>query len=246
MEQTFHIQGMDCAGCARTIESAVSKLPQVEQATLNFTSEKLLLTGSVSRDDVTAKVRELGFEVVEEAKATAATAVSAPTFWQFMWQRSETRWALLGALLILPGVVLPEILQLELLVSDLMAVGAMLAAGWPIGRSAWRELRGSREITINLLMSVAAVGALIIGAYVEAGLVMVLFALGEALEGYASSRARHAIRSLMAIVPPTATKLVWENGRSAQQSVPVRQLAVGDQILVRPGERIAADGEIVQ
>ncbi len=84
---------------------------------------------------------------------------------------------------------------------------AMALAGWPILQRGWRSLWHSREITINALMSIAAIGAVIIGAFTEAGMVMVLFALGEALEGYSANRARRSIRSLMEVVPQVATLL---------------------------------------
>ncbi len=72
----------------------------------------------------------------------------------------------------------------------------MLVAGWPIARSAWRSVSINREININVLMTIAAAGAVIIGAYTEAGLVMVLFAIGEALEGYTTEKARDSIQQL--------------------------------------------------
>ncbi len=214
--QTFSVRGMDCAACAQTVEQGVRGLPGVESCEINFTSEKLRITGSVSRETIVARVRALGYEVAEpSASSTAAPPEPTGNFWQFLWQRSTTRLALLGALLILPGVLLHELLGIEHWLIDVAALGALLAAGVPIARSAWRALLINRAITINLLMTIAAVGAVIIGAYTEAGMVMVLFALGEALEGYTSSRARDSIRSLMQVVPNTATLL-----RQAQPQAP--------------------------
>jgi Cd2+/Zn2+-exporting ATPase len=196
---------MDCAMCAQTVEQGVCSLPGVASCELNFTSEKLHITGSVPRETVIARVRALGYEVDESG--TAAPPAPAGTFLHFLWQRTITRLALLGALLILPGVVLHELLGIEHLLIDVAALGALLVAGVPIARSAWRALIINRAITINLLMTIAAMGAVIIGAYTEAGMVMVLFALGEALEGYTSRRARDSIRSLMQVIPNTATLL---------------------------------------
>jgi Cd2+/Zn2+-exporting ATPase len=203
--QTLHIQGMDCAGCASTVEQGVCNLPGVESVELNFTSEKLQVTGSVSREALIARVRALGYDVADSATTQAPKTTGS--FLQFMWQRSATRLALLGALLILPGILLHELLGIAHWLIDLAAFGALLAAGVPIARSAWRALTINRTITINVLMTIAAIGAVIIGAYIEAGMVMVLFAIGEALEGYTSSRARDSIRSLMQVVPATATLL---------------------------------------
>jgi Cd2+/Zn2+-exporting ATPase len=117
----------------------------------------------------------------------------------------------------------------------------MILAGYPIAVSAWRALRVNHEITINLLMTIAAVGAVIIGAYTEAGLVMVLFALGEALEGYTAARARDAIGSMSALAPAEAT--VLRDGGEAR--LPVAALRVGDVIVARPGERLPMDGRVL-
>ncbi len=236
---TFEIQGMDCAGCARTLEKGVGQLAGVSQCEINFTTEKMTLMGEVSREAVIAQVRQLGYDV-KEGGQDGILPTAPPNFLQFMWQRTETRLALLGALLILPGLLLVEIGGQELAWVNALSVAAMIAAGWPIARSAWTAVRLNRDININVLMTVAAVGAVLIGAYTEAGMVMVLFAIGEALEGYTAGRARHAIRSLMAVAPQEATRL--QNGRP--QRIPIHDLQIGDVILVKPGERVAMDGRV--
>ncbi len=237
---TFEIQGMDCAGCARTLEKGVSQLKGVTHCEVSFATEKLILAGDVSREVVIAQVRELGYDVKPDRTDSPLPNVAPPNFLQFMWQRTDTRLALLGALLILPGLLLVEIGGQELVWVNLLSVAAMIAAGWPIARSAWTAVRLNREININVLMTVAAVGAVFIGAYTEAGMVMVLFAIGEALEGYTAGRARHAIRSLMAVAPNEANRLV--DGRP--QPIPISELQIGDVILVKPGERVAMDGRV--
>jgi Cd2+/Zn2+-exporting ATPase len=231
---------MDCAGCARTLEKGVSQLKGVTHCEVSFATEKLILAGDVSREVVIAQVRELGYDVKPDRTDSPLPNVAPPNFLQFMWQRTDTRLALLGALLILPGLLLVEIGGQELVWVNLLSVAAMIAAGWPIARSAWTAVRLNREININVLMTVAAVGAVFIGAYTEAGMVMVLFAIGEALEGYTAGRARHAIRSLMAVAPNEANRLV--DGRP--QPIPISELQIGDVILVKPGERVAMDGRV--
>lgn len=203
--QTFHVRGMDCAACARTVEQGVRGLPGVEGVELSFTSERLHVFGSVAPETIIERVQSLGYE----ATAPEDSAPPEPTgnFLHFLWRRTITRLALLGAVLIVPGVVLHELLGIDHRLIDLASLTAMLITGGPIARSAWRALRINRAITINLLMTIAALGAVVIGAYTEAGMVMVLFALGEALEGYTSSRARDSIRSLMQVQPATATLL---------------------------------------
>jgi Cd2+/Zn2+-exporting ATPase len=93
-------------------------------------------------------------------------------------------------------------------------------------------------------MTLAAFGAFFIGAYTEAGMVMVLFALGEALEGFTAEKARRSIETLLDFVPESATRLVSENNSLREVDTPLRDLRAGDHILVRPGEIIPMDGTI--
>ncbi len=110
----------------------------------------------------------------------------------------------------------------------------------PVAKRAFAAALAGIPFTIEMLMTIAAVGALFIGAAEEAALVVFLFAVGEVLEGVAADRARASIRALGDLVPKTA--LVEENGATRQ--VDAASLKIGQTVLVRPGDRIPADGEI--
>ena len=243
-EITLGIQGLDCADCALTLEKGVAQVDGVSTCELGFTTQKMHVTGNVDREAIIARVRALGYDVVEPgAEADSQTETTgSPRFMGYMWQRNETRLALLGALLVLPGLLLDEILGMHHMIIDAASIGALITAGLPIARSAWRAVALSHEININVLMTIASIGAVIIGAYTEAGMVMVLFAIGEALEGYTANRARQAVRSLMQILPDEATVLRRHDGHVREERVKVHALSVGDVILVKPGERIPMDG----
>jgi Cd2+/Zn2+-exporting ATPase len=254
--QQYMITGMDCAGCAQSIATAVNKLNGVTTCELNFTTAKLRVNQGADQTLIVDTVQKLGFGIaaLDQSAPVPATVEPLPNFWRFLWERGETRLALLGALLILPGLIFVEFMGREWWWVDLLSLGALLAAGGPIARSAWRSLTINRDLNINVLMTIAAIGAVIIGAYTEAGMVMVLFALSEALEGYTGNRARHAIRSLMSTAPSVATLIGRRNGRTQQPTansqqlsatVPVEELQIGDVIRVRPGERIPMDGQII-
>jgi Cd2+/Zn2+-exporting ATPase len=238
----FAIHGIDCAHCANTIEVSVARLDGVEACELNATTGRLRVRGAVEPDAIITYVRSLGYEatLLENDDATLTTPDASVSFVEFMWQRLETRLALIGAIMIVPGVVLHELLGWRAFWIDALAFAALIAAGLPIARSAWRSLVRSRTISINALMTIAAIGAVIIGAHVEAALVMVLFAIGEAIEGFTAARARDAIRSLMTLVPETALRL--RDGYETR--TPVAELKVGDVIVVRPGERVPMDGVV--
>jgi Cd2+/Zn2+-exporting ATPase len=119
-------------------------------------------------------------------------------------------------------------------------VAACLIGVAPVARRAFAAARAGMPFTIEMLMTIAATGALVIGAAEEAALVVFLFAVGEVLEGVAADRARASIRALGDLVPKTA--LVEEDGQARQ--VDAAALVIGQTVLVRPGDRIPADGEI--
>ena len=266
-ELVFKITGMDCAACAATVQSGVARLEGVDKAELSFSTEMLRVRGDVDPEQVARRVRELGYGVADPQAAEKEAPEKQPSFFRYLLQRRDTALALLGALLILPGLLFNELLPglgFESAWLDVTSVLAMVAAGGPIARSAWRSLRLSREININVLMTIAAIGAVFIGAYTEAGLVMVLFAIGEALEGYTAGRARHAIRELVTLLPREATVLrpcidcASHLGREGYvggpcpfcglepQRVAVDDLEIGEMIIVRPGERIPMDGRVIE
>ena len=119
---------------------------------------------------------------------------------------------------------------------------ACLAGLAPVARRAVAALRMGQPFTIESLMTIAAIGALFIGAAEEAALVVFLFAVGELLEGAAAGKARDGIRALASLVPKLA--LLEENGTTRE--VPAEALRVGQTVLVRPGDRIPADGDIIE
>ncbi|MEO5760410.1 MAG: heavy metal translocating P-type ATPase [Mesorhizobium sp.] len=121
-------------------------------------------------------------------------------------------------------------------------LAALLVGLVPIARRALMAALAGTPFSIETLMTIAAVGAVMIGATEEAAAVVVLFLIGEMLEGVAAGRARASIQGLADLVPKTA--LVERNGGIVELAA--EQLAVGDVIVVRPGDRIPADGEIIE
>jgi Cd2+/Zn2+-exporting ATPase len=117
-----------------------------------------------------------------------------------------------------------------------------LVGGYPIAVDGWRELRDHRRLSIDFLMGAAAAGAALIGNPFEGGVLIFLFSLSKTLELFAMARTRSAVARLMDLTPKLAT-LVDAEGRETGR-IPVGQLEPGQMILVRPGERISADGVV--
>lgn len=150
-----------------------------------------------------------------------------------------------GRLVILTALLLGVAWGVELVAPQIgpwAFVAACLIGLAPVARRAFAALRMGQPFTIESLMTIAATGALFIGAAEEAALVVFLFAVGEVLEGVAAGKARDGIRALADLVPKTA--LLEVNG--AAREVPAASLKVGQTVLVRPGDRIPADGEIAE
>ena len=149
-----------------------------------------------------------------------------------------------GRLVLLTGALLGAAWLAKFTVSETAAYWAFVVACVigvvPVARRAFAAARVGQPFTIEMLMTIAATGALVIGAAEEAALVVFLFAVGEVLEGVAADRARASIRALGDLVPKTA--LIEEKGETRQ--VDAAALKVGQIVLVRPGDRIPADGAI--
>ncbi|MFE4546620.1 heavy metal translocating P-type ATPase [Streptomyces sp. NPDC056785] len=153
----------------------------------------------------------------------------------------ETRWA--AAALTLFLIALP----LHMAGAPAWSWGALFAAvyatgGWEPGWAGLRALRG-RTLDVDLLMVVAALGAAAIGQLLDGALLIVIFATSGALEAIATARTADSVRGLLDLAPTTATRLSADGG---EECVPTDELRIGDVVLVRPGERIGADGSVVE
>jgi Cd2+/Zn2+-exporting ATPase len=264
---------MDCAACATKIRTAVERLPGVSDVSVAVMAEKLTLKlapGTSSRGQVEAAVERLGFGigarkpskvktfVLPDAKPAHQAANDQPTLTTDDEQgdaervpeaRAERSLAWYqkanGRLVIGTGALLAAAWTVKLLASEEIAGWAFIAACLigvaPVAQRAFAAARAGMPFTIEALMTIAATGALFIGAAEEAALVVFLFAVGEVLEGVAANKARDSIRALASLIPKTA--LLETNGK--MREVDAALLKIGQTVLVRPGDRIPADGEIL-
>ncbi|KAF6658233.1 zinc/cadmium/mercury/lead-transporting ATPase [Enterobacteriaceae bacterium EKM102V] len=228
---SWQVSGMDCPGCARTIETAVRQISGVTDARVLFSSEKLVVSASQDvRNAVEQAVRKAGFELTASS-ASSVTPAARPG-----WQ--QNRMLLLLALLVLLSSVLGQFAPAW---GDRLFVLTTLIGLAPVARGAWQRLRSGSPFTIETLMTLASAGALIIGAHAEAAMVLLLFQLGEQLEGYAAARARSGVTRLMALRPESAIRL--QQGQRTE--VPLAALRPGDRIEVAAGSRLPVDGRLI-
>ncbi|MCL5958158.1 MAG: cadmium-translocating P-type ATPase [Chloroflexi bacterium] len=231
----FRISGLHCADCAASVERNVTSLPGVFEAKVNFGQARLTVR---HRADVTAKriievVERSGYGATLESEGGAEPARS---FWR------ANRWAVFttasGAVL-LAGIVASLTIRTDLVVIPLFAL-AIILGGFRAARSGIFGLIASKSMDMNLLMTVAVIGAAAIGQWAEGAVVVFLFSLGNTLESYTLDRARKAIAELMSVSPNYAK--IRRDGREMVLSV--EQIGVGEITLVRPGERIPMDGRV--
>ena len=222
------VNGMDCAACARKVENAVKQVPGVSHVQVLFTTEKLLVSADrdVSKQVETA-VSQAGYSLRSESAPVEKTSL--------------LRENLPLLTLVIMMAVSWGLEQINHPFGNLAFIATTLVGLLPIARQALRLMKSGSWFAIETLMSVAAIGALFIGATAEAAMVLLLFLIGERLEGWAASRARKGVSALMALKPETAIRVV----NDSRETVAIATLRPGDVIEVAAGGRLPADAALL-
>ncbi|AMA75823.1 metal-transporting ATPase [Thermus parvatiensis] len=224
--RVFRVEGMDCADCARKVEDALNRVPGVVKAEVSFQSGKAYLQLEVpqAEEEAARALSALGYRLRPEGKEKGGL----PGPW---------RWALVSG-----GLLLAAFLA-SLFLPGLAPWGYRLAAligVFPLARRAVATFR-QNPFSMQTLVTLATLGAMLIGAEAEAALVVFLFLVGEVLEAYSVAQARRSLYALSELLPRRAYRLK-EGG---VEEVPLKALRVGDLVRVPPGERVPADGVVV-
>ncbi|PYD37632.1 hypothetical protein ALQ63_02506 [Serratia plymuthica] len=228
---SWKVTGMDCPSCAKKIENAVTGIPGVENARVLFATEKLVVD---AQSDVSLRIQDAVQQAGFTLLGTQATKAESP---QASRLKEFGPLLLLTTLMVVSWVldrVNPELGRIAFIATTLVGLA-------PVAAKALRLIRSGTPFAIETLMSVAAIGALFIGATAEAAMVLLLFMVGELLESYAANRARRGVTALMELVPEDALLLQG----SARKRVPVASLRPGDVIEIAPGARLPADAELL-
>jgi Cd2+/Zn2+-exporting ATPase len=231
------VEGMDCAACAATIEGALRKLNGVSDVSVNVVGGTVRVSyeaGAVRRNDFAEAIRRAGYVVRPSIEDEDK---SAPSFWS---AHGRVLMTALSGLAFLSGFAVNSFGRAPVLATALFAL-ATVAGGWYVVPRGARALV-SGSLDMNVLMSIAAIGAWIIGQQAEAAATMFLFAVAELLESYSMDRARNAIKALMDLSPLEARAL--RDGDEVL--VGVDQLQVGESVRVRPGEKLPVDGVVIE
>lgn len=229
----LRVANMDCENDAARLRRSLESQADIELLQILASSGTVRLSvddSKVSQDALEATLNQLGFPVQKQGEQ-----VTLPPF----WKNPKVLAAIVSGVFLLGGWLLsyvaPDWLPLSLYTLSI------LIGGYYFGREALEELFFERRIGIELLMSVAAIAAYALGQPAEAAMLVFLYSISEALEGYTEAKTRSAVRALMDLTPKTA--LLLEDGKDRE--VPVEDLQPGDRFLVHPGQSVPTDGEIV-
>ncbi len=230
VRSAFRIMQMDCPTEETLIRSKLAGLEQVAMLEFNLMQRVLTVEHTAGAEDsIVRAIRSLG--MVPEAAGAATTAQPPAQSW---------RWLLAAGAAALASEISTWLNGPPWLAAAL-AVFAVAACGLTTYKKGWIALRNG-SLNINALMSIAVTGALLIGQWPEAAMVMVLFTLAELIEAKSLDRARNAIQSLMRLTPEIATV---QQPDGSWATVEATQVRLGEVVRVKPGERIGLDGTIV-
>lgn len=234
-ETRVRIEQMDCPTEERLITDKLARQPGIEALQFNLMQRVLTIRHSPEAlEPALQAIRELGFTPQLES-GDGQRVPAEPMADGLPWRLIGAGVAAFMAELVHFTESAPE------WVVALIALGAILTAGLDVYKKGWIALK-NLNLNINALMSIAVTGAVLIGQWPEAAMVMVLFAIAERIEAKSLDRARNAIRSLLALTPEQATV---RQADGSWQALEVGQVTIGSVVRVRPGERIGLDGQVL-
>lgn len=232
-EKTCRIEGLSCTNCAGKFEKNVKQLPGVTSATVNFGASKISVEGQTT------------IEELEEAGAFENLIIRDDQENDEQVRSKESFIKRNIALIISLGFILVAVIsQLSLgedhLLTKALYILAIIIGGFDLFKEGFSDLI-KLDFSMESLMTIAIIGAAFIGEWAEGSIVVILFAISEALERFSMDKARQSIRSLMDIAPKEA--LIRRN--NVEQLVSVDKIDIDDIMIIKPGQKIAMDGLVI-
>lgn len=235
----YRVGGMDCPSCAVTVEKSVANIPGITSVQVHYSTGSMRVTATdpAAFDAIADVVRKAGHTAEridwEGRSGARLRQEDAP-------QREESfRLTAASGALLLVGTI-GTYAGVSPFINTLWLAAAITLGIWKPAKSAYHAVK-NRSLDMNVLMTAAVAGAALIGEWLEGAVVVWLFAVGNALQARSVGRTRRSIRSLMSLAPREAE--VKEGSGMVRK--PVEAVAVGDTILVKPGEAIPMDGTVV-
>lgn len=233
-EKTYRVEGLSCTNCAAKFEKNVKGIPGVTNAKVNFGAGKIDVEG-------TATIKEIewagAFEklVIQDEKEASPQKITKESFLKRNWT------LVIAAILIGTAFYAQFTLGEDNLVTKGLYVFAIMIGGFQLFKEGLSDLF-KLDFSMEVLMTIAIIGASIIGEWAEGSIVVILFAISEALERFSMDKARQSIRSLVDIAPKEA--LIRRNNQ--EKILNVTEIQIGDIMIIKPGQKIAMDGIVVK
>ena len=237
IKQQFRLENLSCANCAVKFERNVKSISTVTDAQVNFGASKITVYGQVTRAQIEQAGAFDGIKVNEESRKNEQKKVS-------FYKRKENILASISLFFIVIALTIEHVLLFEniAIVSYVLAIAIGGVSIFKVGFANLLKF----EFDMKTLMTVAIIGAALIGEWKEAAVVVFLFAISEALEAYSMNKARNAITQLMEIAPTQATVVYEQDGQTIDREVGTEHIQVGDVLRIKPGQKIAMDGEVIE
>ncbi|MCT6925533.1 heavy metal translocating P-type ATPase [Metasolibacillus sp.] len=234
--QQYRLENLSCASCAAKFERNVREIATVEDVQLNFGAAKLTVVGEATVEQLEAAGAFDGIKVksINDRRKTAIP----------FYKRKENILAAISLLFVIAAVLTASFTAENSLPVVALYIGAIVVGGTSIFITGFKNLMRF-EFDMKTLMTIAIIGAAIIGEWQEAAVVVFLFAVSEALEAYSMNKARQSIETLMDIAPPVALIKRAHGNHSHEIEMPTEDVKIGDILIVKPGQKIAMDGVVI-
>ncbi len=232
---TFSVKGMTCENCAKTVEGKLKHLDGIKDASVSYVLGQAMIEFNPEIIAPTAikKVFTSSGYTVTEAKGSVSEVIESRYI-------EKIRVVAVGILLTSSWLI-HQLMEFPALITDSMAIAAILIGGYPIASKAIKTML-QRSLDVDALVTIAASAAIALGDYLEAGIVIFILLLGEFLEAATVARTSKAIKGLASLIPDKV-KIIKDN---IEVEVSSSEIKIGDIIVVRPGENIAIDGVITR
>lgn len=232
----YRLTGLSCTSCSAKFEKNVQELEGVSEAKVNYGAAKLTVTGQASIAELEQAGAFDNIKVKPEQEIDTEARHQKPAFWR------ENRSQLIAAVLIILAFVsqLTMMGEPRFLTASLF-IAAIIIGGYALFIEGIKDLI-KFDFSMATLMTIAIIGAALIGDFAEGAIVVILFAISETLERYAADRARQSISSLVKVAPKVAT--IRRN--DLEQTIAVQDIQINDVMLIKPGQKIAMDGIVIK
>ena len=230
----FYVEGMDCANEERVIREALKNLEGIDELKFDLVNQRLIVIHRTAEGKIIQALKSIGFNAeIYHNKLHLKSEQNKRISYQFSF-------IIISSLLVLAGMIAEYFLLPEFVTIGFLVI-SIIVGGYKIIHKAILSLR-KFIIDINVLMTIAVIGALIIGKYTEAAVVMLLYAISLKIESFSIDKAKNSINKLIALIPEFTTV---KRGNDFVE-IPTIEVRIGDLILIKPGEKIPVDGIVIE